>query len=93
MRPPILKPGMRFGNYTILKFHSKSDTRKLGMWESKCDCGNIVFKRTAAFTTEKQLSVNDVQIKRTLRLTLNQTSNLVKIKFVRILEMLQDVEV
>jgi len=50
-----LKPGMRFGNYTILKFHSKSDTRKLGMWESKCDCGNIVFKRTAAFTTEKTI--------------------------------------
>lgn len=55
MRPPILSPGMRFGNYTLIKFHSKSETRKLGLWESKCDCGRIVFKRTAAFTCEKTI--------------------------------------
>lgn len=42
----IDKTGETFGNLTVVKRHSKNDSRNKPLWECKCKCGRIVVIRS-----------------------------------------------
>lgn len=56
------KIGQRFGDLTVLR-RVPGDKNKLGLFECKCDCGNIIFVRTAQLSYQKIRSCGCVKSK------------------------------